>query len=117
MFGNGSCICRSISVGKAYDCNNISYIDRTEAQTGIMNYTFDTQEMFARIIKYLIEGFAIAIVALLLPSQKLEMEEAFLLALVAATVFALLDLVSPSISSAAHTGIGYGIGLNLIPIL
>lgn len=60
-----------------------------------MEWTFDQQEVFFRIIKYLIEGVTVAAVALLL--QRIYVEDAIILGLVAAAVFSIIDLISPSI--------------------
>jgi ABC-type Co2+ transport system permease subunit len=74
---------------------------------------FDIQETLTRIVKYLIEGFVVALVAFLLPSNPLKKEEILLLAVTAAAVFALLDVIAPSISSTVRGGVGYGIGFKL----
>lgn len=79
-----------------------------------MNYSFDTQEMFTRIVKYLIEGIAVAAVAYLLPSKTLSWEEVSLLALTAAAIFAILDLVAPAISSGARQGVGLATGFGIM---
>lgn len=73
--------------------------------------SFDVQETLTRIVKYLIEGLVVAVVAYLL--DKLKMEEVLLLSLTAASIFALLDVLAPSISSTVRGGVGYGIGFKL----
>jgi len=73
--------------------------------------SFDVQETLTRIVKYLIEGLVVAVVAYLL--DKLKMEEVLLLSLTAASIFALLDVLAPSISSTVRGGVGYGIGFQL----
>ena len=73
--------------------------------------SFDVQETLTRIVKYLIEGLVVAVVAYLL--EKLKMEEVLLLSLTAASIFALLDVLAPSISSTVRGGVGYGIGFQL----
>jgi len=78
-----------------------------------MSSSFDVQETLTRIVKYLIEGLVVAVVAYLLPSKSLKMEEVLLLALTAASIFALLDVLAPSISSTVRGGVGYGIGFQL----
>jgi hypothetical protein len=55
----------------------------------------------------------VALVAFLLPSNPLKKEEILLLAVTAAAVFALLDVIAPSISSTVRGGVGYGIGFKL----
>lgn len=79
-----------------------------------MSYTFDTKEMATRLIKYLIEGIVVAIVAYILPSKSLTAREVVLLALVAAAVFSLLDLLAPSIASSTRQGVGLGVGLQMV---
>lgn len=80
-----------------------------------MNYTFDYQEVFTRVVKYLIEGLAVGFVAaFILPKNPLPMDKVFLLGLTAAAMFAVLDLVAPSIGSAAYQGAGLGLGFKLI---
>lgn len=77
-----------------------------------MSFTFDTNELFTRIVKYIIEGLAVGIVAFLIGKQLTGYDVA-LLALVAASVFSVLDLLAPSISSSVRTGVGYGVGFQL----
>lgn len=79
-----------------------------------MEYSFDYQEMFTRIVKYLIEGLVVGIVASILPEKPLSMDKVVLLGLTAAAMFSILDLVAPSISSSARQGTGLGLGFNLV---
>lgn len=71
-------------------------------------------EIMNRVIKYLVEGLAIAAVAIFIPKKGLQIEEVIFLGVTAAVVFALLDLISPSISFTARQGAGFGIGANLV---
>ena len=71
-------------------------------------------EVVNRVIKYLLEGLAVAAIAIFLPKKTLAMQEILVLGVVAATVFALLDLLSPSIAFTARQGAGFGIGANLV---
>lgn len=79
-----------------------------------MDSTFDTNEMFTRVVKYLLEGLTVGIVAYVLPSKSLSFEEVLLLALTAASVFAIMDLLAPAIGVGARQGVGLGAGFNLI---
>jgi ABC-type Co2+ transport system permease subunit len=79
-----------------------------------MDYTFNTSEMFTRIVKYLMEGLVIGIVASILPSKSLSTQEIILLALTAASVFAILDLVAPATGSASRFGVGIVSGASLL---
>lgn len=77
-------------------------------------FTFDTQEMFTRLVKYLMEGLVVGIVASVLPSKSLSLQEVLLLALTAASIFAILDLIAPSIGSSARQGVGLGVGFKMM---
>jgi hypothetical protein len=70
-----------------------------------MSMSFDTNEIFTRIVKYLLEGLAVGIVAYALPSKSLSFEEILLLALTAAAIFAILDLLAPAIGVGARQGL------------
>jgi len=79
-----------------------------------MAMSFDTNEIFTRVVKYLLEGLAVGIVAYALPSKSLSFEEILLLALTAAAIFAILDLLAPAIGVGARQGVGMGAGFKLI---
>ena len=79
-----------------------------------MEYSFNVQEMFTRIIKYLIEGLVVGIVASILPEKSLSMDKVVLLGVTAAAMFSILDLVAPSISTSVRQGTGLGLGFNLV---
>ena len=79
-----------------------------------MEYKFDYSEAAFRLIKYLAEGLVIAFIAIILPKNKLEWNEIWLLALTAACTFAILDLLSPTISKSARQGVGLGAGFSLV---
>jgi hypothetical protein len=70
--------------------------------------------MISRVIKYLIEGLAVAFAALLIPSKTMRAGEVIALGVTAACVFILLDLVSPGIGVTARQGAGFGLGANLV---
>ena len=76
---------------------------------------FDFTEFIKRIIKYLVEGFIVAIACYVIPNAKraLDMEEILLLALTAAATFSILDTYIPSMGVSARTGSGLGIGMTL----
>lgn len=73
-----------------------------------------TSEIVNRVIKYLVEGLFVAVAAVFIPKRALPPEEVLSLAVVAAAVFAILDVVSPSIGGAARSGAGFGLGANLV---
>lgn len=71
-------------------------------------------EVVNRVVKYLVEGLVIAAIAIFIPKKSLALNEVVMLGVTAAVVFALLDLVSPSIAFTARQGAGFGIGANLV---
>ena len=73
-----------------------------------------TSEIVNRAIKYLVEGLFVAIAAIFVPRHRLPWDEILTLGVVAAAVFAILDVVSPSIGATARQGAGFGIGANLV---
>lgn len=79
-----------------------------------MEASFDIQEMVTRIIKYLLEGLVVGIVASILPDKPLSIDKIVLLGLTAAAMFSILDLVAPAISTSARQGAGLGLGFNLV---
>jgi hypothetical protein len=79
-----------------------------------MNNNLEIAEIARRALKYLIEGTAVALAAYYIPQGKrLSFEEITMIAVTAAATFAILDMYTPSISNAARTGAGMGIGFNL----
>jgi ABC-type Co2+ transport system permease subunit len=79
-----------------------------------MNGVFDFQELVKRVVKYLVEGIVVAIVAFAVPKKQLNIEEVIIIALVAAATFSILDVFIPSMGETARTGAGFGIGANLV---
>ena len=61
-----------------------------------------TSEIINRAIKYLVEGLFVAVAAIFVPRHKLPWDEILTLGVVAAAVFAILDVVSPSILGLRH---------------
>ena len=80
----------------------------------INNNMLNIQELIRRIIKYLIEGFMVAIAAYAIPARSLNIEEILALTLTATATFAILDTYIPSIGTKTREGAGLGIGLNLV---
>tara|TARA_B100001057_G_C22601827_1_gene853071 strand:+ start:427 stop:666 length:240 start_codon:yes stop_codon:yes gene_type:complete len=74
----------------------------------------DSRELCQRVVKYVLEGLMVAFAALVIPKQKLDIEAAFSLALVAAATFAVLDMCSTNFGENARVGAGLGIGANLV---
>lgn len=80
----------------------------------IRKYMDASMEIVNRVIKYLVEGLFVALAAVFIPKRTLPWEEILSLGVVAAAVFAILDVVSPSIGFSARQGAGFGLGANLV---
>lgn len=80
----------------------------------MMDYQFNFQELFMRSVKYLVEGFAVALAAYYIPRKQMNLQEIAMIAVTAAAIFAVLDMYAPSIGSAARQGAGFGIGANQV---
>ena len=74
----------------------------------------DLYEFVKRLIKYVVLGIVIAIVAFSIPKKTLNVEEITFIALSAAASFAILDVFTPSIGNAARQGAGFGIGAGIV---
>ena len=68
----------------------------------------------ARIIIYLLEGFAITIAIFLITKKRLQTAELFTLALTIGVTFMVLDLFSPQIAAGARQGAGFGLGFKQV---
>lgn len=89
------------------------YASETDMRApGESYHTLDGREIFLRFFKYIFEGLVIATVAYF--SRKLDAEEIMILALTAASVFAMLDFFIPAMGASVRTGAGWGIGMNLV---
>jgi hypothetical protein len=67
----------------------------------------DFAEILARALKYLMEGLAVGLACYF---TKLKMDEIIIIAITASVTFAILDMYTPQVSSAARMGTGFGIG-------
>lgn len=75
---------------------------------------FTATELLTRAIKYFLEGLAVAVACVIIPQKVYKVEEIITISLVASVVFAILDLLSPSVGLTARQGAGFGIGANLV---
>jgi len=80
----------------------------------IIEQGMDLQDILRRVIKYLVEGFAVAVAAYVIPKKKMAISEVAIIGLTAAAIFALLDLFAPRVSQAARHGAGFGIGASQV---
>jgi len=74
----------------------------------------DFTEVLRRAVRYLVQGFAVALAAYYIPQKKIDLNEIMVIAMTAASIFALLDVLSPTIGGYVKTGIGIGIGLGQV---
>jgi hypothetical protein len=75
---------------------------------------FDLADVITRVIKYILEGLAVALAMMIIPQKKMVMEEVVSIAVVAALTFAILDLLAPAIGATSRQGAGLGLGLKLV---
>lgn len=74
----------------------------------------DMGGIVASLIKYLLEGLAVAVAAYVIPGKTMRWQEIAMIALTATATFAVLDIYAPSVGSSARTGAGFGIGAGLV---
>ena len=78
----------------------------------------DVGDLVSRLIKYAVEGLAVAIAAFLLPKymggRSLPLSQIGMIGLTALATFAILDYASPSVAGGARQGAGFGIGAHLV---
>ena len=66
----------------------------------------DLGELVKRAVKYLVEGFMVAIAAYAIPKRSLNFDEVALISLTAAATFSILDTYVPTMAVSARTGAG-----------
>lgn len=74
----------------------------------------DVGGLVASVVKYLLEGLAVAIAAYVIPGKTMAWREIAMIALTATATFAVLDIYAPSVGSSARTGAGFGIGAGMV---
>jgi hypothetical protein len=75
--------------------------------------SFDFEESIKRVIRYLLEGTAVALAAHIVSGKKLEIQTVVLLGVTAAAVLSILDVFAPAIGNATRSGAGLGLGATL----
>ena len=70
-------------------------------------------ELASRAIKYFLEGLAVAVAMTIIPRKVPNVEEILTVSVVASVVFAILDLLSPSIGLTSRQGTGLALGSQL----
>ena len=76
----------------------------------------DTREICKRIVKYVLQGLVLAFSSIIILKRTPDLEEAFTLAVIAAAVFAILDILAPNsgLGDAVRQGAGLGLGFQLV---
>ena len=74
----------------------------------------DLGELVKRAVKYLVEGFMVAIAAYAIPKRSLNFDEVALISLTAAATFSILETYVPTMAVSARTGAGFGVGANMV---
>ena len=72
------------------------------------------EEIAWLLVKYLLEGIAVATAAFYLSSKRASAKETVAIGVTAAVVFLVLDLFAPSVGAASRSGAGYGLGLQRV---
>ncbi len=67
-----------------------------------------------RLVKYVLEGLAVAVAAFYIPRKNMNLKEIALIAITAAATFAVLDMFSPFVGVSARQGAGFGVGYNMV---
>ena len=75
---------------------------------------FNGTELLTRAVKYFLEGLAVAVAMVIIPRKVPQLEEIAVIATTAAVVFAILDLLSPSVGLTARQGAGFGLGAHIV---
>jgi ABC-type Co2+ transport system permease subunit len=65
------------------------------------------------IVKYLLEGVAVAVVAFYVTGKQTNLQDVALIGLSAAVSFLVLDMFAPAVGAGSRQGAGFGIGYNL----
>jgi ABC-type Co2+ transport system permease subunit len=90
-------------------------MDTIQKELSHFQSAFDLKEIITRAVKYLLEGFVVAVAAYFLPQKtRLEWNEIMLIGLTAAATFAILDLFSPSTGNSVRSGAGFTLGSSLV---
>jgi signal transduction histidine kinase len=73
-----------------------------------------TQLTVQQLVRYIVEGVAVAIAAFVIPNRKTQFNEIALISLIAALTLFVLDLFSSDVGRYTRLGSGFGIGYNLV---
>lgn len=66
--------------------------------------------LIKNVLKYVLEGVAVALAAQYIPSRGIATNEVMMIALTSALTFFVLDLFAPTVAVGARLGTGFGLG-------
>ncbi|NBO99338.1 MAG: hypothetical protein EBU90_04320 [Proteobacteria bacterium] len=66
------------------------------------------------LVRYLVEGIAVAIAAYVIPNRRTKFNEVAVIAIIAALSLFVLDVFSSDVGAGSRLGAGFGIGYNLV---
>jgi len=66
------------------------------------------------LVRYLVEGIAVAIAAYVIPNRRTKFNEVAVIAIIAALSLFVLDVFSNDVGAGLRLGAGFGIGYNLV---
>lgn len=66
------------------------------------------------LVKYLIQGIAVAIAAYVIPNRRTNYREVLVISIVAALTFFTLDIFTDDVAKGVRFGAGFGVGLSLV---
>jgi hypothetical protein len=70
--------------------------------------------MLSQLVKFLLEGLAVALASHLIARNKLDVKEIVVLGLTAAAVFLILEYYTPDVATGARRGAGFGLGWRMV---
>jgi hypothetical protein len=75
---------------------------------------YDFKAAAPMLIKYVLEGLAVAIVAFYLTGRKTKVRDITAIAAAATATFFILDRFSPGVAAGTRQGAGFGVGFRMI---
>jgi ABC-type thiamin/hydroxymethylpyrimidine transport system permease subunit len=68
------------------------------------------------LIKYIVQGIAVALAAYVIPNRKTNINEIMIISIISSLTFFVLDIFTDDIAQGARLGTGFGIGMALANI-
>lgn len=105
--------------------SNILQTIQTDAFGAITDIQLQGKGVFEKIVskltvnnllKYFIQGLAVAIAAYVIPNRKTTYQEVLVVSIVSGLTFMVLDTFTDDVAKYVRLGVGVGIGLNLVNI-